>query len=99
MVEFKSKATIWVACNHKPEVDASDAAMWRRIRFIPFTRVFRQDEQDPELAEKLSDEADEHFELDHARACNVSGQGLAEPERVCMRRHFTEMRWTAYSVS
>ena len=21
MIEFKSKATIWVACNHKPEVD------------------------------------------------------------------------------
>ena len=51
MIEFKSKATIWVACNHKPEVDASDAAMWRRIRLIPFARVFRPDEQDPELAE------------------------------------------------
>ena len=24
MSEFKSKATIWVACNHKPEVDAAD---------------------------------------------------------------------------
>lgn len=82
MIEFKSKATIWVACNHKPEVDASDAAMWRRIRLIPFTRVFRQEEQDPELAEKLSEEGDGILNWIMQGLAMYRVQGLAEPESV-----------------
>ena len=53
IIEFRSDATIWVACNHKPEVDSSDEAMWRRLRLIPFNRVFSRNEQDPELSDKL----------------------------------------------
>ena len=56
IIEFKSDATIWVACNHKPEVDSSDEAMWRRLRLIPFNRVFSREEQDPDLSSKLVDE-------------------------------------------
>ena len=56
IIEFRSDATIWVACNHKPEVDSSDEAMWRRLRLIPFNRVFGRHEQDPELSEKLKTE-------------------------------------------
>ena len=82
MVEFKSKATIWVACNHRPEVDASDAAMWRRIRLLPFNRVFRQEEQDPELAEKLSRESDSILTWIIQGLAMYRAQGLAEPESV-----------------
>ena len=56
IIEFESDATIWVACNHKPEVDSSDAAMWRRMCLIPFSRVFTSDEQDPDLSDKLTAE-------------------------------------------
>ena len=56
IIEFRSDATIWVACNHKPEVDSSDEAMWRRLRLIPFNRVFSRHEQDPELSGKLKAE-------------------------------------------
>ena len=82
MIEFKSKATIWVACNHKPEVDASDAAMWRRIRLIPFARVFRPDEQDPDLAERLSAESDGIMTWILQGLSMYRAQGLAEPDSV-----------------
>lgn len=58
ITEFKAKATIWVACNHKPEVDAADKAMWRRMRLIPFARIFTHEEQDPDLTKKLQNETD-----------------------------------------
>lgn len=56
IIEFRSDATIWVACNHKPEVDSADEAMWRRLRLIPFNRVFSREQQDPNLSEKLKAE-------------------------------------------
>ena len=70
------------ACNHKPEVDASDAAMWRRIRLIPFARVFRPDEQDPELAERLSAETDGIMTWILQGLSMYRAQGLAEPDSV-----------------
>jgi len=82
MIEFRNKATIWVACNHKPEVDAADAAMWRRIRLIPFNRVFQPSEQDPELAAKLLSESDGILTWIMQGLAMYRAQGLAEPDSV-----------------
>ena len=82
MIEFRNKATIWVACNHKPEVDAADAAMWRRIRLIPFKRVFQPSEQDPELAAKLLSESDGILTWIMQGLAMYRAQGLAEPDSV-----------------
>ncbi len=54
--EFKSEATIWITSNFKPEVDALDEAMWRRMILIPFNRVFSDHERDYELPQKLKKE-------------------------------------------
>ena len=82
ITEFKSKATIWVACNHKPEVDAADSAMWRRMRLIPFDRVFKTDEQDPDLLTKLVDEHDGILTWALQGLAMYRQQGLVEPDVV-----------------
>ena len=80
--EFKPKATIWVACNHKPEVDAADAAMWRRMRLVPFLRVFRPEEQDPNLSVKLAVERDGILAWMLQGLAMYREQGLTEPDAV-----------------
>ena len=80
--EFKPKATIWVACNHKPEVDAADAAMWRRMRLVPFLRVFRPEEQDPNLSVKLAEERDGILAWMLQGLAMYREQGLTEPDAV-----------------
>jgi putative DNA primase/helicase len=52
MPEFK----LWIACNHKPVVQAADHAMWRRVRLIPYTVLITEEERDNHLLEKLTAE-------------------------------------------
>lgn len=54
---FQPTATLLLGCNHLPRLDAEDDAIWRRLRVVPFDRVFGADEQDPHLADKLRAEA------------------------------------------
>ncbi len=80
--EFKSQATIWIASNHKPEVDSSDEAMWRRIKLIPFNHVFTNDEQDPELTNKLKSEYAGILTWMVQGLCSYNATGLQEPKKV-----------------
>jgi len=38
--DFEPSHTIVVATNHRPAVNASDYAAWRRLRLVPFTRTY-----------------------------------------------------------
>lgn len=49
MPQFK----IWLATNHRPEIQDSSHAMWRRMRLIPFEVTFSDEEQDKTLPAKL----------------------------------------------
>jgi P4 family phage/plasmid primase-like protien len=40
--EFRSYAKLLIATNHKPKINVSDAAMVRRVKFIPFLAKFVQ---------------------------------------------------------
>lgn len=42
--------------NSLPSVPGGDEAMWRRIRVVPFHRVFAKDERNPNLADELLEE-------------------------------------------
>ena len=55
--EFEPTHKLWFATNHKPEIQGTDYAIWRRIRLIPFNRTFGPSERDEELDEKLKEEA------------------------------------------
>ncbi len=54
--EFCPQFKLWLAANHKPTVRGTDHAMWRRIRLVPFTVTIPEEEQDPDLTEKLKRE-------------------------------------------
>jgi len=54
-VTFKPQFTIWVATNHRLELPDDDAALWERVREIPFMVVIPEDERRRDLRECLSD--------------------------------------------
>jgi putative DNA primase/helicase len=39
--------------NYKPEADATDAALWRRVQLVPFEVVIADEKIDRQLAEKI----------------------------------------------
>jgi putative DNA primase/helicase len=54
--EFQPMFKLWLAVNHKPVVQGTDHAIWRRIRLLPFIVTIPVAEQDKRLAEKLQSE-------------------------------------------
>jgi putative DNA primase/helicase len=55
--EFDPSHKLWLATNYRPKVTGTAAGIWERLRLIPFTRHFKDDEQDPKLDAKLAAEA------------------------------------------
>jgi putative DNA primase/helicase len=80
--DFKPTHALHLSTNHKPEIRGTDAAIWRRIRLIPWGVTIPPAEQDRKLAEKL------HEELPGILAWIVRGclrwqrEGLQAPEEV-----------------
>ncbi len=54
--EFDPTFKMWLATNHLPNVRGTDAAIWKRIKLIPFEEHIPESEQDKGLADKLSAE-------------------------------------------
>ncbi|MEV4990198.1 DNA primase family protein [Pseudarthrobacter sp. LMD1-1-1.1] len=65
--EFNPSHTPVLITNHLPKVSGDDAAIWARLRVVPFDVVIPDAEQDPHLAEKLE------LELDAILAWAVEG--------------------------
>ena len=55
--DFTPIAKIWIATNHKPNVQGTEPAIWERILLIPFEVVIPRAERDLKLGEKLRAEA------------------------------------------
>ena len=55
---FQPKAKLWLGVNRLPRVSDDSYGFWRRIRLIPFTRVFDKSRADPRLIDTLRVEAD-----------------------------------------
>ncbi|HUX21788.1 MAG TPA: phage/plasmid primase, P4 family [Spirochaetia bacterium] len=53
---FEPTCKIFMATNHKPIINGTDHAVWRRIRLIPFTVTIPPERQDADLAECLKEE-------------------------------------------
>lgn len=82
-VEFTPSHTALLITNHLPKVSGDDAAVWRRLRVVPFEVVIPEHEQDAELDARLQ------LEADGILAWAVAGYrdyiergGLDEPESV-----------------
>lgn len=57
-ITFDPSHTALMVTNHLPKVKGDDAALWRRIRVIPFDVVIPEEERDAELPERLRLSAD-----------------------------------------
>jgi P4 family phage/plasmid primase-like protien len=57
-ITFSETHKLWIDCNHKPELPASDSAVWNRLHLIPFTVTIPKDRQDRQLLAKLLGEAE-----------------------------------------
>jgi phage/plasmid-associated DNA primase len=54
--DFAPTHKLWLSTNHKPEIRGTDAAIWRRIRLVPWTVSIPPAQQDKKLPEKLRSE-------------------------------------------
>jgi len=54
---FTPKFTLIIAGNHKPSIQTVDEAIRRRLHLVPFAVTIPKEKRDPDLAEKLQQEA------------------------------------------
>jgi putative DNA primase/helicase len=80
--EFKPEFKIFLAANHKPVIQGTDIAIWRRIRLIPFTVQIPETEQDRELPDKLKAELPGILNWAIEGCINWQDHGLAPPQAV-----------------
>ena len=55
--EFLPTHSLWLQTNYLPEIHGRDQGIWRRIRLVPWEIEFTDNNKDPDLDEKLRDEA------------------------------------------
>lgn len=97
--EFNPQFKIFMATNHKPVIRGTDHGIWRRLKIIPFNRVFTDEEQDKDLVLKLKDELDGIFTWMVQGAKIWYQNGLREPGKLkeAVKEYRTEMdliqRW------
>ena len=53
---FEPTVKPWLFINHKPLIEDDSHGFWRRVKLIPFNRIFKPEEQDHELLSKLREE-------------------------------------------
>jgi putative DNA primase/helicase len=81
--EFPPTHKIFMDANHKPEIRGTDAAIWNRVKLIPFEVTIPPEEIDRELLSKLKRELAGIFAWAVRGAVEWHQHGLAEPAAVC----------------
>jgi putative DNA primase/helicase len=81
-VEFEPSHTAALVTNYLPKVSGDDAAIWARIRVVPFDVVIPPEERDVHLGQKLEAEADAILSWAIQGWSEYSRGGLAEPAAV-----------------
>ncbi len=80
--EFEPTHTAFLCTNHKPEIRGTDAAIWRRIRLIPFAETIPPAEQDKKLPKKLRAELSGILRWMVEGCLEWQRSGLQAPEEV-----------------
>lgn len=81
-VEFEASHTPALVTNFLPKVSGDDAAIWARIRVVPFDVVIPPEDRDVHLGEKLEVEADAILTWAVNGWADYLKIGLAEPKAV-----------------
>ncbi len=82
-IEFRPTAKIWYATNHRPIIQGTDDAIWRRIWLIPFTVAIAEEKRDLEIVAKLLQEGSGilNWALEGLQKYRKAGR-LIQPEKV-----------------
>ncbi len=91
--EFSPQFKIWLAANHKPEIQGNDHAIWRRIKLIPFGVTIPEHERNAHLDAELHDELPGIFAW-AVRGCmawQLEGLGVTEAVTKATDAYRTEM--------
>ena len=80
--EFLPTHKIFLATNHKPVIQGTDHAIWRRHKLIPFVVTIPEDEQDKQLPEKLRAELPGILAWAVRGCLNWQDSGLGVPDEV-----------------
>jgi len=80
--EFRPQLKLFIATNHKPIIRGTDAAIWRRIRCVPFEVVIPEGERDMKLEEKLMEESAGILRWAVQGCLQWQDIGLSTPEKV-----------------
>ncbi len=80
--DFKPQGKIWLSTNHRPNIEGSELAIWRRVRLIPFNVRIPEQECDPALPEKLAAERSGILAWAVRGCLDWQAEGLNAPEEV-----------------
>jgi len=80
--DFKPTHKLWLSTNHKPEIRGTDAAIWRRIRLVPWSVTIPAAERDRNLPEKLKAEIAGVLAWVIKGCLDWQREGLGEPHEV-----------------
>ncbi len=81
-VTYEPTYKLWLSTNHRPQVPGNDAALWRRLRLVPFNVVIPEAERDHQLYNKLLAEAPGILRWAVEGCTAWRTQGLNEPASV-----------------
>ena len=79
--DFEPQFKLWLATNHQPTI-CTDAAIWDRMRLIPFTVRFEEAQQDKNLATTLKLEAQGIIQWAVTGFQHYVASGLPETEEI-----------------
>lgn len=90
--EFDPTFKIFLATNHKPDVAGTDVGIWRRIKPIPFNKVFTDEDADKDLDNKLRGEYEGilNWMLEGCREWQKRGLGENESVRLATEAYQEE---------
>lgn len=80
--EFAPEFKLFIRGNHKPAIRGTDEGIWRRIHLIPFEEYITDEEVDPHLQAKLSDELPGILKWAIEGCIEWQRDGLKPPEKV-----------------
>lgn len=80
--DFKPNFKLWIACNNKIVIRGNDNGIWRRMRLICFDKVFKDEEIDKDLKEKLKSEYPQILGWCVKGAIKYFKEGMNTPKQV-----------------
>jgi putative DNA primase/helicase len=81
-IQFKPTWSVFMATNHRPDMPGDDAALWERVKLIPFEVRIPDEKRDTALKAKLLDEAPGILAWLVRGAMAYLREGLQDPEGI-----------------